>query len=86
MVKCSGNINVVTECKGQFHKVTVEDILCVPKLTTNLLSVSALISKGNRVIFMENGCSIYNRENIEIATAELIDGIKWLLHLQQRQY
>lgn len=53
----------------------MKDVLCVPNLTTNLLSVSQLISKGNRIHFTRNSCQIYNCENKLLGTANLIDGI-----------
>ncbi|KAH9627953.1 hypothetical protein HF086_013062 [Spodoptera exigua] len=46
----------------------VEDVYCVPSLAT-LLSVSQLISKGNKVTFSDSSCSIYNKNNELVATA-----------------
>lgn len=74
-VKCSGEIDITTSCNGKYYDITVENVLCVPNLTTNLLSVSALISKGNHISFNIGGCSIYNSKNELVATADLIDGI-----------
>ena len=74
-VLCSGNVQITTctdECE---FDVTVEDVLCVPSLTTNLLSVSQLISKGNKVSFTSGRCNIYNRRGVLVATAVLVNGV-----------
>ncbi|KAH1021759.1 hypothetical protein HUJ04_011243 [Dendroctonus ponderosae] len=39
-VKGSGNIEIITQSFGKCHEVSVENVLCVPELSTNLLSVS----------------------------------------------
>lgn len=55
--------------------VIVKNVLYIPNLTTKLLSVSQLIANGNRVIFKEDVCLIYNRANKLIGTANLINGV-----------
>lgn len=72
---CSGKIKITTSTKNSDFEVIVEDVLCVPTLTTNLLSVSQLIKKGNKVYFTNVGCEIYNKQNILVATATLANGV-----------
>lgn len=43
--------------------VKLKNIMHVPELAVNLLSVSQIAQKGNTVIFNAEGCSIYNDEN-----------------------
>lgn len=74
-VKCLGDMDIVCSVNGVDNKITVHDMLCVPSLTTNLLSVSELISKGNRVSFEKDGCSVYTRNNKLVATASLVSGV-----------
>lgn len=42
--------------------VSVNEVLCVPKLSANLLSVAQLVRNGNKVVFDKDGCSIYNSD------------------------
>lgn len=55
--------------------ITVKNVLCVPSLTTNLLSVSELIKNGNSVDFEPNKCLIRNKSGDLVAEADLIDGV-----------
>lgn len=74
-VKCLGDMDISTSVKDTQNNITVYGVLCVPNLTTNLLSVSELIAKGNRVSFNQEGCSIYSRNNDLVATATLVGGV-----------
>ncbi|KAK0170573.1 hypothetical protein PV328_008410 [Microctonus aethiopoides] len=72
--ECAGDIEIATFADNNRFEVKINNILYVPGLTSNLLSVSQLIKSGNEVIFEENSCKIYNKRGL-IATAELIDNI-----------
>lgn len=74
-VMCSGDVNIVTVVNDEKYDVTVRDVLYIPDLTTNLLSVSQLIRNGNSVIFRENVCCVYNQQKELIGQAELTDGV-----------
>lgn len=72
---CSGDVRIITNTNERDYEICVENVLCVPSLTTNLLSVSQLIKKGNSVKFTNNGCYIYNQKHDLIATASLVNGV-----------
>lgn len=74
-VICSGNMNITTSTKECDYDIVVENVLCVPSLTTNLLSVSQLIKQGNKAQFTVNGCKIFNKKRTLVATATLINGV-----------
>ncbi|KAK9752604.1 methyltransferase (DUF5641) [Popillia japonica] len=74
-VVCTGDIDIKTEVNDKQFDIVIRDALCVPNLTTNLLSVSQLIKKGNRVIFTEKDCQIYNSVGELIATADLQENV-----------
>lgn len=74
-VICSGDIEITTKVRNKEHKVNVNNVLCIHNLTTNLLSVSKIINSGNRVIFKENVCYIYNKQNECIGEANLTNGV-----------
>lgn len=71
-VLCSGDVQITTGCN---YNITVKDVLCVPSLTTNLLSVSELIKNGNNVVFEASNCYIRNKVNELVATASLNNGV-----------
>lgn len=71
-VKCSGDVRITTD---RNYDITVKNVLCIPKLSTNLLSVSELIKNGNKVVFESNNCYIRNRKNELVATAHLTNGV-----------
>ena len=57
---------VDTKVKGRVRTITIKDVLHVPKLKANLLSVSHLVSKHSRVEFSNEGNFVLapNREEI----------------------
>ncbi|GBP14615.1 Retrovirus-related Pol polyprotein from transposon TNT 1-94 [Eumeta japonica] len=71
----SGSVDIVTITPRNKYQVTINDVLCVPNLATNLISVSKLIQNGNSVNFTKNGGYIYNKKGELVAVAELIDGM-----------
>lgn len=74
-VLCSGDVLVKTIVGKSTFDIWVKDAMCVPELTTNLLSVSQLISKGNTVKFGDDGCKIFNSIGDLVATAYLVNGV-----------
>ncbi|GBP63868.1 Retrovirus-related Pol polyprotein from transposon RE1; Endonuclease RE1 [Eumeta japonica] len=74
-VLCSGDVNIITVVKDVEYDITVSDVLCIPSLTTNLLSVSRLIENGNNVVFKEKCCYIYNQQGTLVGKAEQVDGV-----------
>jgi len=57
------------------NEVTVSDVLHVPKLGANLLSVAKIVNMGNSVVFNKNGCSIYNSEEELITCTPQQNGV-----------
>lgn len=55
--------------------VNVNNILHIPKLSVNLLSVHKLVCSGNRVIFDEDGCKIYNANDELLACCKPVDDV-----------
>ncbi|CAH2098391.1 unnamed protein product [Euphydryas editha] len=74
-VMCSGETQITTVIDKLQYDIVVKEVLCVPNLTTNLLSVSKLIKNGNKVSFSEEHCYIRNRENVLIGIAEMTNGV-----------
>ncbi|KAG5875556.1 hypothetical protein JTB14_019505 [Gonioctena quinquepunctata] len=74
-VPCVGDINIVTVVTRNSHDITITNAICVPGLSTNLLSVGKLINNGNKVNFEEDCCKIYNKHNELVAMADLINNV-----------
>jgi transposase InsO family protein len=74
-VKCAGDTQITTRVKNSQFDITVRNILCIPNLTTNLLSVSQLVANGNTVSFKKNICHIHNQQKVLIGVAELENGV-----------
>ncbi|KAG5864893.1 hypothetical protein JTB14_011137 [Gonioctena quinquepunctata] len=68
-------VTVVTVVNRNSHDITITNAICVPGLTTNLLSVGKLINNGNEVNFEESCCKIYNKHNELVAMADLINNV-----------
>lgn len=57
------------------NDVEVSNVLYVPGLTANLLSVCGMVQKGNSVMFDRNGCTIKNARNETIAHCKPDNGV-----------
>lgn len=84
-IECSGEIEMRSCIEGETKSIIVYDVMCVPQLTTNLLSVSQLVRRGNTVLFDENGCRILNAHNELIAVGEIYNNM-YRLKIQHIDY
>lgn len=74
-VQSMGKVNIQAKLNKNEHQIQVRNVLFVPELTTNLLSVSQLTKSGCRVEFTNTGCDIYNVNKNLVATAKLINNM-----------
>lgn len=63
-----GEIEVVSTVNGKENAIKIKDVLVVPGLQYNLLSVPKLEMNGFRVIF-ENGKGLIERDKVMVAVA-----------------
>jgi len=71
-VENQGDVHLdVSVCKS-VATVKVKDVLYVPDVATNLLSVSEMTRRGNKVVFDSDGCKIFNDQNRIIATTTIV--------------
>jgi transposase InsO family protein len=66
-VKGIGKVSVQTPSGIKF----ISDVLYVPKIDQNLISVGQLIEKGYTLTFKDNSCTILDQNNIELMTVEM---------------
>lgn len=69
--KCTFNIKTLN---GQVNKVTLDNVLYVPDLDSNLLSVQSCTEKGYVVTFKNDICSI-KKGNTTVADTKIDDGL-----------
>lgn len=84
-VLCAGDLQITTAVRTKHYEVFVNNVLCIPNLITILLSVSRIIANGNRVEFNQQGCFIYNSENVCIGEARLENEFYRLNIVKSRQ-
>jgi hypothetical protein len=56
-----GRITVSMKAAGNWHPAVLQDVLYVPELHRNLLSVSQLACHGADICFTKGGCQIYDQ-------------------------
>jgi hypothetical protein len=59
-----GSIKATMQVGGQLTHTTITQVLHVPKMKNNLISVSKLISKGFKVEFDKDGCKVKMLEQL----------------------
>lgn len=76
LVQSSGDVSLnIYDQKGQENKILFTNVLYVPELATNLISVSQIIKNGGQVKFDTSGCVIINSKNQIIATASIVNNM-----------
>lgn len=72
-VECVGDAEMTISNGNKATGVTVKDVLCVPDICANLLSVSQMTKQGKTVVFDNVSCRIYDEDRELMATAPLVD-------------
>ncbi|KAJ6641785.1 Retrovirus-related Pol polyprotein from transposon TNT 1-94 [Pseudolycoriella hygida] len=67
-VKSAGVVQVNVSCNDVNNEISINNVLHVPNLSSNLLSVSQLCQKGHTVIFTNGGCQILDSHMDLVAT------------------
>lgn len=81
-VKGKGKCEVSANCGNYRNDVNVEDVSYVPELSTNLLSISKITEKGNKVIFSKSKCEVLDSSNRTIAVGIVENGLYKLCKFQ----
>lgn len=75
-VESCGNVTIrLLDTHGNINKIQVRNVIYVPELSTNLISVSKMIQNGCSIQFNNDGCIILNRNDEKVANANLINGM-----------
>lgn len=76
-VKCAGDVQmaIAPNNKSEAEQVTLKNVLCVPEICANLMSVSQMAKRGKTLVFDSQSCRIFD-ENAELmATAPLVNDL-----------
>ena len=72
-------INIKTPLPGNKIKhICLEDVLHVPKLPSNLISVAKASANGRKVVFTDEACRIYSMSNTLIAVGKNVNELHFL--------
>lgn len=81
-----GKVILKVNAQGRQEKLTAEQVLYVPNLTANLLSVSKIVAKGNTVVFNKEGCSIRDEQGEVVARGSMKNGVYTLDTAKEQAY
>ena len=73
-----GNVSLTMNLLNGVHKCRLLDVLYVPSLAYNLLSVSKAAEKGKETVFNEKGCEIVSASGTVIAKAQHYGNLYYL--------
>jgi len=79
-----GSIKVTIQVGGKLTHTTITQVLYVPKMKNNFISVSKLISECFKVEFDKDGCKVNNARGVVVAEAQR-DKNLYLLNVKVRK-
>jgi hypothetical protein len=68
-----GKMRLFCDTDGRSHTVNVDEVLLVPKLSGNFISVNAAAKKGNQFIFQSEGTVVKNSKDEVIAVGSWVN-------------
>lgn len=78
-VKCKGSMTLRTVVNGIDIDITVKNVLCIPELSTNLLSLGTIQRNGCVAKFEGMGAFVFNNQNDLILKCKLLDNNIYLV-------
>ncbi len=79
-----GNIKATMQAGGKMSHTTITQILHIPKMKNNLISVSKLIYEGFKEEFDKYGCKVNDAQGVVVAEAQR-DKNLYLLNVKVRK-
>ena len=70
-----GDVTIAADVGGEPSLLNVQEILCVPDLAMNLLSVHKICGHDHRVVFSMDGCEVHNSVGDLIAVGKQDGGL-----------
>uniref|UniRef100_A0A6V7IJ77 Retrovirus-related Pol polyprotein from transposon TNT 1-94 n=1 Tax=Bracon brevicornis TaxID=1563983 RepID=A0A6V7IJ77_9HYME len=83
-IKAKGTVKVTFEINGKQTNIFLKDVLYVPDLRLNLLSIGKICDNGYKVVFEKNGVSMIHKELNTIIDGERRNGLYFLKNHQEK--
>lgn len=80
-----GRVKIVTQLEGRQETCTLNEVLLVPELAFNLLSVSKASERGVSVSFLGTTCTIRNKNDVRMGIARESNGLYYLILVEKRE-
>lgn len=74
--KLLGNVELNLNFDGVDTDVVISDVLYVPDLSSNLLSVNKLVDRGFITLFSRDGCAVYRENDCDINGSIVFSGYR----------
>lgn len=74
-IDCAGDVSAVLQSDEKETNAFIRDAEHVPEMSVNLLSVRQLTLKGNKVVFENDSCQIFNDCRELLVTAKASDNL-----------
>ena len=74
-VVAKGSMKLWTTVAPEDKPIEVNDVQVIPELSTNLLSVSQIVKRGNTVTFRKDGVKVINAAGALVATGSMVKDI-----------
>lgn len=74
-IEGAGDVNVVLHSGKKETNAYLRNVEYVPEMSVNLISVRQMTLKGNKVLFKDDICQIFNQEDELIATADVVNNL-----------
>lgn len=78
MVKAGGNVDITTLFNNNAKLVEFSDVLYVPDLRANLISVARITDKGNKIIFGKRGAVIIGKNGKAKLRAQRVGNLYYI--------
>ncbi|XP_055543383.1 uncharacterized protein LOC129728931 [Wyeomyia smithii] len=75
LVVATGTVNLVADVQGCSCDLMMANVLCIPDLALNLMSVSKICNSGYRVVFMTGACEVRSKFNELVAVGREEGGL-----------
>lgn len=72
-IECAGEVSEKIIVDKESRNLTIKNVLYVPDIVANLLSVGEIVKNDNVIIFSKNGCKVYDSSRKVIATGSLVN-------------
>ncbi|XP_055590794.1 uncharacterized protein LOC129742874 [Uranotaenia lowii] len=74
-VVAKGSVKLDADCDGKKCELSISNVLCVPELAINLMSVSKICSNGYQVVFNKESCKVLSPEKEIVAIGKKTGGL-----------